>query len=105
MPLKDIPDKLLDNPEVAKAAVAAEQEKDREMRNSGYMGKFLGIGRSATTNCVSIILMLTMVYLLFIGVIDFFSDGESTFSTYSDIFMPIVTTIIGFLIGQKSSGD
>jgi len=69
------------------------------------MGKFIGIGRSATTNCVSIILMLTMGCMLIMGMFDFFSDGDSNFSNYSDIFMPIVTTIIGFLIGQKASSD
>jgi len=105
MPLDKIPAQLLDNPETAKAAMEAETTKDKEIRNSGIMGKFFGIGRSATTNYVGLVLVLTVVVLLFMGIVDFGSEKESKFSDYSDVFMPIVTTIIGFLIGQKVSSD
>jgi hypothetical protein len=105
MPLKDIPTELLNHPDTAKAAVEAQNINDTNRHKSGFMGSCFGIGENATINYVGFILLLIVVSLLAMGVLDFlgFVKGERDISKYTDVWIPIVTSIIGFLIGRKSS--
>lgn len=105
MPLNDIPPKFLDHPETARAAMEAQSTTDANRHKSGLLGGVFGVGENATINYVGVILLLIVFSLLAMGVADFMggSKAQSDFSKYSDIWSPIITTLIGFIIGQKTS--
>lgn len=103
MPLKDIPSDFLNDPETAKAAMELQNTSDANKHKSGWLGRIFGVGENATLNYMGMILFLIVISLLVMGLVDFTVKEDSDISKYIDVWIPIVTSIIGYIFGQKTS--
>ena len=105
MPLEldNLPQKILENPDIAIVAIEAQNTSDANKQKSGWLGRLFGVGENATLNYMGTILFLIVISLLFMGFLDFNADKDGDISKYTDVWIPIVTSIIGFIFGKKTS--
>ena len=88
-------------PDLQKSALSNETEKDRRKQELGILGSFLGFGVQATINVLNIVtiilVLFTCAYMLWGN-----DSGTITKASILDTAMPILTTLIGVILGKSN---
>lgn len=86
------------DPKVAKSLIENETEKHR--LSLGWFGKWFGSSQNAAVYLVGTICFVLLLIVAVLGVV----AGRENIQFISDLFkvvLPVITTLVGFILGQS----
>jgi hypothetical protein len=98
------PSKLPADTEVAKKLIDTEAQSETQRINTGLLGKLFGNKESAPINIIGFVLLILIAYLILFS----FCGKDTEILTRKDVLtfiLPIITSLVGFFIGNKSKKD
>jgi hypothetical protein len=97
----------IQDPKVASKIIAANAESDKRKAELGFLGKFFGSGENVRLYIVGTValgvLLIALVYTLLPD--QFRSPDFGLKEMWTLVVLPVESTIIGYLIGSRSSKD